>query len=182
MNPMGTIVQPLQKRAFKTRQRILDATLVLLENAGIEKISTNLIASQAEVNIASLYKYFPNKHAILHELAQSFGQKQAGLICCYLAVASPNSSIKTICDGLVDSVIEGTRGGKALGQLQRSLIASPDLLEGKALEMAMLCLGETFSALQDLALSRDASYDQAVISELKQILSAYYESRAAHAR
>jgi AcrR family transcriptional regulator len=202
MKPRESFVQPRQKRALQTRQRILDATLELLEDAGIEKISTNLIARRAEVNIASLYKYFPDKYAILHELAQAFGQKQADLICTYLQNANPESSIKNICDGLVDSVIEGTRGGKALVQLQRSLIASPDLLEayrstnheigqaitpflqrwgitleGKSLEMAMLCLGETFSALQDLALSRDAAYDQAVVDELKLILSAYYESR-----
>jgi len=197
------IVQPQQRRARQTRQKILDATLELLEESGIEKISTNLIASRAGVNIASLYKYFPDKHAILHELAQSFGQQQSDLICAYLASIDIESSIESVCGGLVDAVIEGTRGGKALVQLQRSLIASPELLEayratnheigqalkpflrhwgieidGKAFELAMLCIGETFSALQDLALSRDANYDQAVVEELKLLLTAYYELRA----
>lgn len=196
-------VQPKQRRALQTRQKILDATLELLEQSGIEKISTNLIADRAGVNIASLYKYFPDKYAILHELAQTFGQRQSDLICAYLAATDIEASIKTVCDGLVDAVIEGTRGGKALVQLQRSLIASPDLLEayratnheiglalkpflrqwgieleGKSFEMTMLCLGEAFSALQDLALSRDANYDQAVVEELKLLLGAYYESRA----
>lgn len=205
MKTLQAVVQPRQKRARQTRQKILDATLELLEKSGIEKISTNLIARQAEVNIASLYKYFPDKYAILHELAQAFGQRQADLICAYLEETDMNSSIKTVCDGLVDAVIEGTRGGKALVQLQRSLIASPDLLEayratnheigqalmpflrhwgikleGRALQMAMLCIGETFSALQDLALSRDSNYDQAVVEELKLILSAYYQARAGH--
>jgi len=199
------VVRPRQKRALLTRQKILDATLELLEQTGIEKISTNLIARQAGVNIASLYKYFPDKYAILHELAQAFGQRQADLICAYLQEAELNSPIETVCDGLVDAVIEGTRGGKALVQLQRSLIASPELLqayratnneignalmpflrqwgiklEGHALEMAMLCIGETFSALQDLALSRDTNYDQDVVDELKLILSAYYQARAQH--
>lgn len=197
------IVQPQQRRARQTRQKILDATLELLEESGIEKISTNLIAGRAGVNIASLYKYFPDKHAILHELAQSFGQQQSDLICAYLASIDIESSIESVCGGLVDAVIEGTRGGKALVQLQRSLIASPELLEayratnheigqalkpflrhwgieidGKAFELAMLCIGETFSALQDLALSRDANYDQAVVEELKLLLTAYYELRA----
>jgi AcrR family transcriptional regulator len=206
MNNSQSVIQPRQKRALKTRQKILDATLELLEQSGIENISTNLIARRAGVNIASLYKYFPDKYAILHELAQAFGQRQADLICAFLKTASLQSSIKTVCDGLVDAVIEGTRGGKALVQLQRSLIASPELLkayratnykigqslmpffrqwgidlEGPALEMTMLCIGETFSALQDLALSRDANYDQAVVDELKLILSAYYQARAKQA-
>lgn len=203
MKTTQTIIQPQQKRARQTRQKILDATLELLQQSGIEKISTNLIARQARVNIASLYKYFPDKYAILHELAQAFGQRQADLICTYLENTDLHASIKDVCDGLVDAVIEGTRGGKVLVQLQRSLIASPELLEayratnheiGKsmlpflrhwgiklesaALEMTMLCIGETFSALQDLALSRDANYDRAVVEELKLILRAYYEARS----
>jgi len=205
MNSSQPVIQPQQKRAQQTRQKILDATLELLEESGIEKISTNLIARQAGVNIASLYKYFPDKYAILHELAQAFGQRQADLICTYLAGANLQASIKTVCGGLVDAVIEGTRGGKALVQLQRSLIASPELLtayratnheigeamlpffrqwgiklEGAALELTTLCIGETFSALQDLALSRDANYDEAVVNELKLILTAYYQARSHH--
>ena len=201
------VVQPRQKRARRTRQKILDATLELLEHSGIDKISTNLIARRAGVNIASLYQYFPDKYAILHELAQAFAQQQSDLICAYLRQTDQQASIKTVCDGLVDAVIEGTRGGKALVQLQRSLIASPELLaayratnreigaelkpflqrwgirlDGKAFDLVMLCIGELFSALQDLALSRDANYDQAVVDELKLILTAYYESRSSSAR
>jgi len=202
-----TPARPRQQRARETRRKILDATLELLEDSGIERISTNLIARRAGVNIASVYKYFPDKYAILHELAQQFGQLQADLICAYLRRTEITASIETVCDGLVDAVIDGTRGGKALVQLQRSLIASPELLEsyratnreigqamrpflarwdidlgGEALDLAMLCLGEAFSALQDLALSRDAGYDPAVVAELKLILVAYYRARAGRDR
>ena len=195
--------RPLQSRARLTRQKILDATLELLETEGIEKISTNAIARQAGVNIASLYKYFPDKYSVLHELAEEFGQGQAMLICDYLAVTDVDNSIEVVCSGLVDAVIEGTRSGKALVQLQRSLIASPVLLaayrktnhaigeslkpflqrwgidlQADQLELTMLCLGETFSALQDLALSRDPHYDQPVVDELKFMLSAYYRMKS----
>jgi len=202
-----TPARPRQQRARETRRRILDATLELLEDSGIEKISTNLVARRAGVNIASVYKYFPDKYAILQELAQQFGQLQADLICAYLRQVDATTSIETVCEGLVDAVIEGTRGGRALVQLQRSLIALPELLEsyratnreigqallpfldrwgidlyGEALDMAMLCLGEAFSALQDLALSRDAGYDPAVVAELKLILISYYRARASRDR
>ncbi|MFT5220734.1 MAG: AcrR family transcriptional regulator [Planctomycetota bacterium] len=194
--------RPLQSRARLTRRKILDATLELLEIEGIDKISTNAIARQAGVNIASLYKYFPDKYAVLHELAEEFGQRQADLICGYLAVTDIDNSIEVVCSGIVDAVIEGTRGGKALVQLQRSLIASPQLLaiyrktnhaigeslkpflehwgidlQADQLELTMLCLGEAFSALQDLALSRDPHYDQSVVNELKFMLSAYYRMK-----
>ena len=203
MSASQAVVQPRQKRALQTRQKILDACLELLEDQGIDKISTNHIACRAGVNIASLYNYFPDKYAILNELAQTFGQLQADLICNYLNSVDVESSIQTVCDGLVDAVVEGTRGGKALVQLQRSLSASPELLkayratnheiglalkpflrawgikfDASQLEITMLCLGETFSALQDLALSRNSQYDDRVVEELKFILTTYYQAKA----
>ena len=79
-------------------------------------------------------------------------------------------------------MIEGALDARALVLLQRSLIASPELLVAyratnhdigqaplafldhwesglmsPALELTMLCPGETFRTLQDFALSRDAT-------------------------
>lgn len=205
-NP-GKVVKPRQFRARQTRQKILDATLQLLEDGPIEEISINRIARHADVNIASVYQYFPNKYAIVHELARAFGQMQADLICIYLAEADADSSIEEICEGMVDVVIGRIRGGRALVHLQRSLIASPALLQdyratnleiGQAIkpflqtwgidfddaqvETSMLCLGEVFSAMQDLALSRDPNYDQTIVAELKRILASYYRSWAQQAQ
>lgn len=194
--------RPRQRRALRTRRKILDAALELLETASIDRISTNQIARRAEVNIASVYQYFADKYAILNELALDFGQRQADLICDYLDHADREASIESVCDGLVDAVIEGTRGGRAPVQLQRSLIVSPELLaayratnhaigrsmrpflnrwgirvSAAELDLIMLCLGEAFGALQDLALARDPNYDPAVIDELKRLLAAYYRAR-----
>ena len=51
-------------------------------------------------------------------------------------------------------------------------------LKPSELETAMMCIGETFGVLQDLALSKSARYDEKVINELKRIVTAYYESHA----
>ena len=59
--------QPKQDRAKATRQKILDAALHLLDEVTIDKISTNAIAKGSGVNIATLYKYFPDKYAILRD-------------------------------------------------------------------------------------------------------------------
>ena len=192
---------PKQKRARETRQKILDATLELLEEAGIEKVSTNAIARRAGVNIASLYKYFPDKYEILKILALQFGQKQSQLICDYLARADPGTDLETVCHGIVDVMIDGTRGDLALVQLQRSLIVIPELLDAyrmtnldiaeamkpffaswgialtkEQLALSMTCIGEASSALQDLALSRNPQYDEAVIRELKLLITSYYRA------
>ena len=57
---------PSQQRSKEKIQRILDATIRLLEDSGIEDFTTNHIAKEAKVSVASLYQFFPNKHAILY--------------------------------------------------------------------------------------------------------------------
>ncbi|MFM8375942.1 MAG: TetR/AcrR family transcriptional regulator [Phenylobacterium sp.] len=56
--------QPASARGRRTLDRILAATTELAAEVSFEAINTNLIAARAGVNIASLYKYFPNKQAI----------------------------------------------------------------------------------------------------------------------
>ncbi|MFT3694129.1 MAG: TetR/AcrR family transcriptional regulator [Kofleriaceae bacterium] len=62
--------QPRQGRSRHTVEAILEATTELLLKSGYDALTTNAIAARAGVNIASLYQYFPNKQAIVHELMQ----------------------------------------------------------------------------------------------------------------
>ena len=62
--------QPCQQRSKEKIQRIMAATLRLLEDSGIEGLTTNHIAKEAKISIASLYQYFPNKQSILYALHQ----------------------------------------------------------------------------------------------------------------
>ena len=55
-------------------------------------------------------------------------------------------------------------------------------LKPSGLETAMMCLGEMFGVLKDLALSKSSAYDKNVINELKRIVTAYYESRARNSK
>lgn len=60
--------RPVQQRAKASVDRILVSTGQLLEELGTDDVSTDLIAERAGVNIATLYKYFPNKLAVYVEL------------------------------------------------------------------------------------------------------------------
>lgn len=61
--------RPLQARARKRVDRILDVTMGLLAQRGLEALSTARIAERARVPIGSVYQYFPSKEAIFVELA-----------------------------------------------------------------------------------------------------------------
>jgi AcrR family transcriptional regulator len=60
--------RPRQERAKRTYEAILNAAAELLVEVGVERISTNLIAERAGITVPALYRYFPNKYAVIHAL------------------------------------------------------------------------------------------------------------------
>ena len=60
--------RPRQERAKRTYESILVAAAELLVEVGVERISTNLIAERAGITVPALYRYFPNKYAVINAL------------------------------------------------------------------------------------------------------------------
>lgn len=67
---------PQQDRAKETINLILTTTGELLEEVGFERLSTNMICKHCNLTPPALYRYFPNKYAILKELADQLVSKQ----------------------------------------------------------------------------------------------------------
>lgn len=68
--------KPRQARAKRTYEGILAAAAELLIEVGVERISTNLIAERAGITVPALYRYFPNKYAVLHALGAVLMDRQ----------------------------------------------------------------------------------------------------------
>lgn len=64
----ATKQQPRQARAQDTFELILETAGHLLDEVGLERLSTNLVCRRAGLSPPALYRYFPNKYAILREL------------------------------------------------------------------------------------------------------------------
>jgi AcrR family transcriptional regulator len=75
-----------------------------LRKAGYEAMTTNQIADRAGVNIASLYQYFPNKQAILAELARRHVNAARGRLVTTLAElrAKQRVSIREAVRAMID--------------------------------------------------------------------------------
>lgn len=71
--------KPRQARAKRTYESILNAAAELLVEVGVERISTNLIAERAGITVPALYRYFPNKYAVLHALGAVLMDSQNGV-------------------------------------------------------------------------------------------------------
>lgn len=77
---LATKKLPAQQRATETYERILEVAARLLADVGIERLSTNMVCEQAGLTPPALYRYFPNKYALLYELGQRLMQRQNALI------------------------------------------------------------------------------------------------------
>ena len=64
--------RPQQARAKNTVARILAATAELINEGGLDSVTTNKIAERAHINIASLYQYFANKEAVINALIEDY--------------------------------------------------------------------------------------------------------------
>ncbi len=190
--------QPRQARARRTVARILAATAALLDEAGIDHLTTNLVAERAGVNIGSLYKYFPNKYALLHCLALGLAERQTEAIRGYLRDVDSATPWREVSDGIIDVMVAVSRAEPGFMPLQRAFLAVPELhqayrrtselisremnvvlrrwgidLPERRLDLIVLCMGECSAALLDLAAAQGRDYDEAVIDELKMLMRGY---------
>ncbi|RKF14248.1 TetR/AcrR family transcriptional regulator [Alginatibacterium sediminis] len=63
--------KPQQARTKQLVDKILLASAELLEQEGLAALNTNSIAERAQIDIASLYRFFRNKEAILFALSMA---------------------------------------------------------------------------------------------------------------
>lgn len=61
-------VNPIQARSEKTRLEIIKAAIKIIDEQGIGALTTRRIATETNIAIASVYRYFPNKEAILYSI------------------------------------------------------------------------------------------------------------------
>lgn len=68
--PIGAKFRPSTDSAKATFNAILQVTGELLSEVGFERLSTNIVAARAGLSPPALYRYFPNKYALLAELGR----------------------------------------------------------------------------------------------------------------
>lgn len=56
---------PVQARSAVTVDAIFEATIQVLLDGGLERLTTTRVAERAGVSVGTLYQYFPNKEALL---------------------------------------------------------------------------------------------------------------------
>jgi AcrR family transcriptional regulator len=130
-------VTPAQSRAAETYEHLLDVTAQVLAEVGFEQLSTNLVCQRAGLSPPALYRYFPNKYAMLHELGLRLMHQQNALIGRWLTPAAFASAkhLEDALTGLLLETYEVTRKTTGGIWIMRALRAIP-LLQDVRLESA----------------------------------------------
>lgn len=122
----SAIPQPKQQRSQKTVNGILDAAATLLASHGFEGMNTNAIAKHAATNIATLYKYFPDKYAILQALLERFSEALLAMVFAEVQ-ASNDKTLRT--EIILKKIMTTMREQPWLQAVLESFKSSPTLRE-----------------------------------------------------
>ncbi len=121
-------LQPTQARGQDTYEVVLATAGEMLREIGFEQLTTNAICKRAGLTPPALYRYFPNKYAILKELGDRLMQAQDDMVFAWVAAGGMNGATaaerieKNVV--MLTEMIEMTRrfpGGAAIGRALRAV-------------------------------------------------------------
>jgi AcrR family transcriptional regulator len=120
---------PVQERGAQTMERVLRAAAELLQETGFENLSTNAICERAGLTPPALYRYFPNKYAVMRELGERLMDRQNEALAQWAASGLPDDDVAGSIAQVLKTTLDVTRDATAGGWIMRSLHASPLLSE-----------------------------------------------------
>ena len=139
-------LQPAQQRATETYERILEVTALTLADVGIERLSTNLVCRRAGLSPPALYRYFPNKYALLSVLGQRLMLRQNERVERWISAPALQASRQTLeqaLRGLILDTHEVTRETAGGVWIMRAMRAVPVLQEVRLRSHALVTEEQT---------------------------------------
>ncbi|RDJ00134.1 TetR/AcrR family transcriptional regulator [Dyella solisilvae] len=135
-------LRPAQSRATETYEQLLEVTAQILTEVGFERLSTNMVCERAGLSPPALYRYFPNKYALLHELGRRLMEQQNALIAQWLTPEVFTGDTRTLERALTGLLLETYRitqqadGGMWILRALRAVPALQDVRLASAREVS----------------------------------------------
>nr|WP_193193899.1 TetR/AcrR family transcriptional regulator [Microbulbifer taiwanensis] len=121
--------EPVQARARERARQILDTTGRLLEEVGLNDLTTILIAKELGVSVGSLYHYFPNKHAILYAMGEQWLSSMTVALEELEQQDLENLDLQQFLAELLDRLVAVYREQRGLLPLVQAMWGIPELHE-----------------------------------------------------
>jgi AcrR family transcriptional regulator len=127
---LGKRREPVQQRAIQARSHILQTARTLLEEVGLDAFNTNLLADRADVRVRTVYRYFPNKLAVIAAIGEELVGKWTDWNLAYFeAIAQPDRDWREALSQMIAewfSNVSNENGGWAVLQ---AMSVVPELRE-----------------------------------------------------
>ncbi|WP_346836437.1 TetR/AcrR family transcriptional regulator [Microbulbifer sp. SAOS-129_SWC] len=120
---------PVQARARERTRQILDTTGRLLEEVGLNDLTTILIAKELGVSVGSLYHYFPNKHAILYAMGEQWLASMTTALEEMEQQDLGDVTLEQFLDDLIERLLAVYREQRGLLPLVQAMWGIPELHE-----------------------------------------------------
>ncbi len=144
--------QPVQERSRRRVERIRASALELLETQGVDAVTTRAIAQRADVPVATVYQFFPNRDAILQEIVTDHLDRRDAEGAAILAALAP-TSLAEVAHGIFEFHYEHLRNHPHLVNLHYTSVASGLLADPRARRAAFA--STLHGALVDWGLIRE---------------------------
>ena len=96
--------EPIQRRSTERIAQLLDAAATLIDDAGIDGVTTSAVAQRSKSSVGVLYRYFPNIQSVLRALAARNMERYLVLVWQGVKNSPPEpwSSFNTTLDAFID--------------------------------------------------------------------------------
>lgn len=97
--PIGALKAPanVARRSTRTKPALAAALLVLLEEQAFDQLMIRDITERADISYATFFRHFPDKEALLHEVAAREIRKLLGMTLPILYGIDSRSSTRALC-------------------------------------------------------------------------------------
>ena len=119
--------RPTQDRSVATFDLILDTTATLLDTHGFDALTTNLVAEESGTSIRAIYRYFPNKHAIVGELARRMEHQWKSALASAGDLGDPAQPWRDVWCAYIDAFVLAVRSSNGAIAVLAAMRADPQL-------------------------------------------------------
>jgi|JI10StandDraft_1071094.scaffolds.fasta_scaffold758205_1 AcrR family transcriptional regulator len=175
---------PRQARSRATIEHVLEVSAELLEEVGLDGFNTNLLAQRAGVGTRAIYRYFPNKFAIILALAERFRDLEREWVGDLRALAGPPDWREAVRQAISGYFLAASqrRGYAALRAASQAVPQIKELDDELSAELAR----DLAKGLRDLGVTIPASHlaalSRTIIETANRILDVALQCEAQEAR
>jgi AcrR family transcriptional regulator len=189
--------EPVQARSSARLTGLLDAAAAIIDDIGFERLTTAMVAERAGASIGTVYRYFPDRIAVVEALSVRSAQRLAARIMQSLETAE---SWVDVADRMIESSIHmyrtepgfrAIRFGDQSDQAERhddveGRNALPGAIAGvlaerfgiettPAVSLALSVSIEVGAGLIAFAFTSSRTGDEKIIDECRSIVKAYLQ-------